>query len=182
MHYAARMSRIAKTLPVTPKMYRNFAVVTVVITGFIAIFADGENKAYVEDQIAQAKKTNSTGAKVAKASDETKGGLRVRDNGAAAGSFGADSGSDGGGGSNSFSSGDSPSGTTTPRRRLPPQMRPKRLADGRSLVPLSPDDQGNPLPMTMANADQTGARPDERASPEQIEAMIEASRARSGGD
>lgn len=39
---ASRMSRIAKPMPVSSKMYRHFAVLTVVITAGLAFFASGE--------------------------------------------------------------------------------------------------------------------------------------------
>ena len=45
------MSRIARTLPVSTKLYRHFAVVTVVITVCVALFADGETRATVADEI-----------------------------------------------------------------------------------------------------------------------------------
>lgn len=40
----------AHTPTLTPQMFRHFAVITVVITGLIAMFADGEGRAMIEEQ------------------------------------------------------------------------------------------------------------------------------------
>ncbi|MCB2076592.1 MAG: hypothetical protein KDE55_02725, partial [Novosphingobium sp.] len=44
------MSRIAKSPTFDPKVYRHFAIITVIATGCLALFADGENKEYVREQ------------------------------------------------------------------------------------------------------------------------------------
>ena len=46
------MAKIS-TPALTPKMYRHFAVVTVVFTLLLAIFSSGENRQEIADQIAQ---------------------------------------------------------------------------------------------------------------------------------
>ncbi|PLK26017.1 hypothetical protein [Novosphingobium sp. TH158] len=38
------MKELLESIPVPPKMYRHFAVITVVITACIAVFADGERR------------------------------------------------------------------------------------------------------------------------------------------
>ena len=45
------MNSIAETLAIPPKMYRHFAVVTVLITLLIAIFADGENRQAIGSEL-----------------------------------------------------------------------------------------------------------------------------------
>ena len=45
------MSRSAPIIPVNAKMYRHFAIATVMITGTLALFADGENREALEEQI-----------------------------------------------------------------------------------------------------------------------------------
>ncbi len=45
------MSRSAPIIPVNAKMYRHFAIATVMITGTLALFADGENRQALEEQI-----------------------------------------------------------------------------------------------------------------------------------
>jgi hypothetical protein len=46
------MSRSAPVIPVNAKMYRHFAIATVLITGTLAMFASGENQQAVEDHLA----------------------------------------------------------------------------------------------------------------------------------
>ncbi len=50
--YGKSMSRIATALPVTPKLYKHFAIVTLVITLGMAMFANGEGHQAVADEIA----------------------------------------------------------------------------------------------------------------------------------
>jgi hypothetical protein len=45
------MSRIAKTQPVNKQMYRHFAIITVMLTLVLAIFADGSNRADLSDRM-----------------------------------------------------------------------------------------------------------------------------------
>lgn len=175
------MSRIARTLPVSARMYRNFAVITVVLTGFVAIFADGSNQALIEKQLAaQAKEKDSVGKKTAQVTEDARGNLRTRDSGAAAGRFGPESAADGGV-VNSYAAG--PGYRQQPRRRpLPGQFRPKRLADGTLIVPMAPDEIGTPMPFA-AGAKEFGIDAlRDQPSPDQLDAMIQASRDRSGSD
>lgn len=46
-----RMSRVSSTLPIPPKMYRHFAVITLILTGCIALFADGESRQAMSDEL-----------------------------------------------------------------------------------------------------------------------------------
>jgi hypothetical protein len=77
--YHDTMRRAAPTIPVTPVMLRHFAVVTVAITGCIAMFADGENREFIEDQLkARQAKTMAMRADAQKGSKlKTVGGLRI---------------------------------------------------------------------------------------------------------
>lgn len=50
------MSRIAPQLGIPPKMYRHFAVVTLLLTACIALFADGERREAIENELAAQKK------------------------------------------------------------------------------------------------------------------------------
>lgn len=45
------MVRKAHTQPVTPQMYRHFAVLTIAITAAVALFADGENREAMASEI-----------------------------------------------------------------------------------------------------------------------------------
>jgi hypothetical protein len=47
------MARTAKSAPVTAKMYRHFAVATVVITAALAFFADGNTQQALEQELAR---------------------------------------------------------------------------------------------------------------------------------
>lgn len=52
------MSRIAKPGAVPPKMYRHFAVITIAITGCVALFADGDKREMVKDEFAKREMRN----------------------------------------------------------------------------------------------------------------------------
>lgn len=78
------MSRIAKSSPVSAKMYRHFAAITVAITAALAMFADGESREAVEEQVAQVQAPKPP-EKVLSAQHE----MRVRNPGQTA-QFGAD--------------------------------------------------------------------------------------------
>jgi hypothetical protein len=47
------MKEIIASIPVPPKMYRHFAVITLLITACIAIFADGERREAMADEFAE---------------------------------------------------------------------------------------------------------------------------------
>ncbi|MFM5907401.1 MAG: hypothetical protein ACKOPO_07440 [Novosphingobium sp.] len=45
------MKELLKEIPVPPKMIRNFAIATVLITGIIAMFADGERREAIAQEV-----------------------------------------------------------------------------------------------------------------------------------
>ena len=45
------MRRAAPPLPISPKLLKHFAVVTLVLTACIAMFADGESREAIQDQV-----------------------------------------------------------------------------------------------------------------------------------
>ncbi len=53
------MSRSAPIIPVDAKMYRHFAIATVMITGCLAMFASGENREALEAQLAENQQQNA---------------------------------------------------------------------------------------------------------------------------
>ncbi|WP_114522176.1 hypothetical protein [Altererythrobacter sp. ZODW24] len=66
------MRRIANATGISPKMYRHFAVVTVGLTGILALFADGESREVVAAQIVeQSEKAAERRAETRKAADAT---------------------------------------------------------------------------------------------------------------
>lgn len=52
------MARVAPPLPVSPKLFRHFAVITVVVTACVAMFADGEGREAIAAQVAERQKQN----------------------------------------------------------------------------------------------------------------------------
>jgi hypothetical protein len=52
------MARAAPTLPISPKMFRHFAVITVAITACIALLADGEGKEALAAQVKERQQKN----------------------------------------------------------------------------------------------------------------------------
>ena|GEM_PF-5183679 len=87
------MSRIEPTIPVTAKMYRHFAIITICITACLAMFADGENRQQIENHIS--KKQNQSRMMNAEQdlSKQGKGGNTRREivnKRATKGSFGSD--------------------------------------------------------------------------------------------
>lgn len=47
------MKELLESIPIPPKIYRHFAVITMLITGCIAIFADTENRETISNEIDQ---------------------------------------------------------------------------------------------------------------------------------
>lgn len=104
------MGKPAPPISITPKLFRQFAIVTVGLTGLIALFADGEGREAMADEVAaQARHAEQTAAK---SRQNMQVGVlrdaRKRAGGADDGGFGADEpfgtpsinqGSGGGGGS-----------------------------------------------------------------------------------
>lgn len=52
------MARAAPTLPISPRMFRHFAVITVAITGCVALFADGEGREAIASELAARQQKN----------------------------------------------------------------------------------------------------------------------------
>jgi hypothetical protein len=67
------MRRVAPAIPVTPRLFRHFAIVTVVLTSCLALFADGENQAAIAESI----KTQQTKSAVRKAEQEKLGSRKL---------------------------------------------------------------------------------------------------------
>lgn len=121
------MAKISKP-PVPVKLYKHFAVVTVVLTATIALFADGENREAVANHIEQREEQ----ARLQRASQEITGRPRlVRSEGTMQGSFGSESDSgfgqpmDNPGVSADFSRG---SRSTHLSRQPLPNMTPEEVA------------------------------------------------------
>ncbi len=55
---APNMSRAAPPLPITPKLFKHFATLTIVITVCVAVFADGEGREMVTEQVAAVEAQN----------------------------------------------------------------------------------------------------------------------------
>ena len=57
------MAKPAPMIPVSPKLYRHFAVATVAITACLAVFADGEQRQEIEQVVASRQQQNELQAK-----------------------------------------------------------------------------------------------------------------------
>lgn len=177
------MSRIARTLPVSPQMYRHFAVITVAITICVALFADGETRATVVDEVEKQQtrnelvehEVNKLGVR-----RNALGGLKVK-------ARGSGWGSDGGGGGGDFDGGGS---------AMMPNGFAVQPGQGVLLDTLSPHGIGKGalppvLPQGMAPEDYAaleGKLPDNRKrvgavkklSQQEMDTIQSASRARTG--
>lgn len=70
------MAAPAPLISVPKNLYKHFAVLTLVITASVAIFADGENKQVVVEQIEKHQAAKVRRAEAHRASDQTVNGLR----------------------------------------------------------------------------------------------------------
>lgn len=176
------MSRIARASAVSPKVYRHFAVVTIAITACIGLFADGESTEALRSQIEAREARNrlltaeadKLGARRLKA-----GNLRLRNEKRAYIAFAPDEGSDvrNNDGAENFHSGAVT--VVANRQDRPPapdgdalQAVPPVLAPG-----ISPSDNA-----ARGQVRRQAQRPRAASGPSaaQVEAMIAASKARSG--
>lgn len=119
-----------KMPPIPVKMYRHFAVVTIALTGVLALFADGENREIVETHLAERQQQ----AELRRISAE-RAGPRVVAAGSdmTAGSFPDDAGSFGAPTDTSVSGGGGRSGGFSSPNR-PPQAR-ARSGPRRAVIP-----------------------------------------------
>lgn len=172
------MSRIARTLPVSAKLYRHFAVVTVVITVCVALFADGETHATVADEI----ETRQTRNELVE-HEVNKLGVRRQALGALHIKTGGGWGDGGGGGGDMGGGGSAmlPNDYTV----MPPDavlLDPLAARSGGENIPKV-------LPAGMAPEDYAGAGAGpnrkrvgaaKRLSPQELDSIAAASRARTG--
>lgn len=80
------MAKPAPMIPVSPKLYRHFAIATVAITACLAVFADGESRQEIEEIVAERQQQNEL-----QAQDVAKHGrkqLAFKDKRKSKGSFG----------------------------------------------------------------------------------------------
>lgn len=75
---ASPMSRIAKPRAVSPRMFRHFAVITVVLTAVIGLFANGEQGNAITDEIA-AKQARAKAREAEEVSTNRKLAIRSRE-------------------------------------------------------------------------------------------------------
>ena len=199
---ALTMRQSTPTLPVTTKMLRHFAVVTVAITACIGIFAQGEN-AEVAAKPTQAATQESGGSFLDFGAAErnaltsgTKGSREVNGMKLASGTRLNTGGDDGGGGGGGGGGADGGSGyTQTPQpamrqTQVGPTFQGPGLAQGSgpaSLAappPVPKDPNGVPAPGAAATTGRSASvsKPQQPRKPSQqdIERMMAASSMRSG--
>lgn len=174
------MSRVAQTLPITPKMYRHFAVVTVVLTAALALFADGERQEMLKGELAK----HQTASGAAEQEDPRLAAARARNERAARKSKRAMAGGEAG-----LDAGD---GSFTPDADFSAPMSPTRpaaqgmpaFAGANGAQAFGPD---YPMPgmspemrrkLSMQKRKQADAPP--KLNQQQMDAMLEMSAARSG--
>ena len=178
------MRRATPSMPVTPVMLRHFAVLTLVITSCIAIFASGENREFVDQQIrAKSTKNAAAPAQVGQASQpKVIGGLNIAPGtqlgGAAGGGgyvetdvqAGDETGGDGGGGSSGEVAGGGESAVFRPTGGSPMAGPMAGVPPGSFPPPgAGPQRRGPP-----------NAQPQRKPTAQEIERMMAAARARSG--
>ena len=191
------MRRTTPTQPVTPAMLRHFAVLTVVITSCLAIFAQGENNSLEEARRAVASKNGSAGAfsvnGAAKQAQERKalreiGGLKIAADTKIGGGFRADAviereaaSSDGGGSGSGSGSGDTGNNTDANSSPAAVAGQPMMPPPGSNPVQLSPGPPG--MPPGVGPNQRRGpptAQPPRKPTAQEIDRMIAAARERSG--
>lgn len=85
------MPRSVHTQPISPKLYRHFAVVTVFVTVGVAILADGSGSAAIGEAVEQRQAQNAISrAEQEKLGEKRVGALRDARKARPAGSFGSD--------------------------------------------------------------------------------------------
>ena len=200
------MRQPTPTLPVTTKMLRHFAVVTVAITACIGIFAQGENAevAAGPKQAAAAPAESGGGfldfggAERAALTGANKGPQEVNGMKLASGTRLNSGGDDGGGGGGSDGSG--PGEATGSVQYTPPLMRPgqsgpafqagaapqgNELAPRAAPPPIPKDANGVPAPGAAVAASKiiqaAKPQPPRKATQQDIDRMMAASSQRSGG-
>lgn len=182
---AVTMRQPTPTLPITSKMLRHFAVVTVAITACIGIFAQGEN-AEVAAKPAQAAAPQESGG--GKPTREVNGiklasGTKLNPGG------GDDSGGGGGGGGEGSGYIQSPQSAIRPTAYGPAANQPEAIdsngyAAQATLAPVPKDANGVPAPgaaISTVNPARPGKpKPPRRATAQEIERMMAASSRRTG--
>ncbi len=172
-------------MPIPPALFRQFAIITLIITALLAMFATGESRDAIEDVV----KEREAKSRLLHVEREKNGGLAksiaVRKPDEMQGSWGSAAGVSG------SSSNVSSSGV------MPPHMQGVPQGTGAGPMGPGPEEQmaepGSPEFYAEANMtpDQIALNRERRRrngnaqprsmTPKQIEAMLEASRKRSGG-
>ncbi len=173
------MRRAAPTIPVSPKLLKHFAVVTIVLTGALAMFADEGSRSAIEDGIKSQQDYNE-----ARAIEAAKLGPRklvsgLKDNRGTMGFGGEEAGPSGGSGS--YGGGGGGSAPRGPRARdaafVPPPNLPTRPG-ATVAVQSGPYDELELPDVTSGNKPKKKQpyRPDAKA----IEEIQQVSKQRSG--
>jgi len=162
------MARKANTQAVTAKMYRHFAILTVTVTLVVGVFADGESRKAVASEIKAAQRPAHAGPTEL-----------ARKDARSPGSFGSDSGA--------FGAPMDSVGAAAHDGLLPPGFAAPpapMVAAGFTTYGVSAEVWGTLTPeqkralMDKVKAERTAAQAPDRA--QQIDTLLEASRARSG--
>lgn len=180
------MSRAAPIVAVSPKMLRHFATVTVAITFCVAIFADGEGREAIQEQLAAREaRTNMLHAEADKLGNRRVDVHNLKrqaerhrtmsssaDASESSGGYGAPM--DNAAGSDAESATESGRLPADPREGGRPQFGPPQQSGQPPFADPNMGPQGQP------NRNPGARRQPQRPTAEQRERLIEASRARSG--
>ncbi len=187
------MRRAAPTLPVTPAMLRHFVVITLAATAGLAMFAHGENTgAMIEAQKASRARSSGAWGTTPKQADQAKAPTSVNGMNVAPGT----KLQSGGGSSDDYEAEKTIQSGEGNIRYLSPEyssLEPGSLAQadaGPGQTPAAPaqiqrDSKGVPLPpgSTLRGQPPSANRqPPRRATVEEIQRMMEASRLRGAGN
>ena len=170
------MSRIAKPRAMSPRMYWHFAVITILFTATVAVFADGERRNAIADDIA-ARQARAKAKEAEEVSTNRKLAIRSRDTAA---SFAGDP-------PRHFDNTIAPAGPSG-RASLQPRALPAKFPKGAKQVaiPSGPypgwmDEKADPALIELYAAQQQGRiNGPEGVTAEQKSRIDEAARERAG--
>lgn len=184
------MSRSAPVIPVNAKMYRHFAIATVLITGTLAMFASGENRQAMEDHLAAQQRLVKAQEAERKLAAEGRGGnsaTNFQDKRKVKGSFGSDGveqltpssrPKNYGGYANSVQAELVAAEPVLFTASTGPGVDPNAIAGASGPPPgMSPEQYAYML--NQKKRKKPAGTPPEKPTEQQIEAMFEASKARS---
>lgn len=174
------MARVAPAPALNAKVYRHFAIVTLVITASLALFADGEKREAIADRVAE----REAKTELQRADHERQGGktgrkgFEFRTDRAPTGSFGTDEMI--GAPTSYVGGGSQASAPPMPSDMALPVAPAAASGDAPRIPPPPPGMSAEEYRKRLEEARKKAAQPADKMSPREVEQMIEASRRRTG--